>query len=95
MADHGNPHHQPHGMDEHRSTYEGFVTASVALSLLCLFTLVALVAFRFMPSLNVLTGFGGLILGIVATIIDIRVGGKWYLTIGLLVLFGLFVAMNI
>ncbi len=95
MAADSNPHHQPNGMDSHRSTYDAFITGSMALTMLCLFTMVALVAFRFMPNLNVLTGFCGLIVGIIATIIDIRVGGKWLLTGGLLVLFGLFVAMNI
>ena len=55
----------------------------------------ALVAFRFMDSLNVLTGFGGIILGLIATLIDVRSGGKWYLSGGLLVLFGLFVAINV
>ena len=53
----------------------------------------ALVAFRFMDYLNVLTGFAGLIIGTLATIIDVRAGGKWFLSGGLLVLFGLFVAI--
>ena len=55
----------------------------------------ALVAFRFMDYLNVLTGFAGLIIGTLATIIDVRAGGKWFLSGGLLVLFGLFVAINL
>jgi hypothetical protein len=95
MAEHSNPHHQPNGMDDHKSTYDGFITGSVAVSMLCLYTLVALVAFRFMPSLNVFTGFAGLIAGVIAAIIDVRIGGKWYLSSALLVLFGLFVAMNV
>jgi hypothetical protein len=48
-----------------------------------------------MPSLNVFTGFAGLIAGVIAAIIDVRIGGKWYLSSALLVLFGLFVAMNV
>lgn len=94
MADHS-PTHTPRGLQDHKETYEGFLTGSVALGLICGFVLVALVAFRFMDFLNVLTGFGGLILGIVATLIDARAGGKWYLSGGLLVLYGLFVAINL
>lgn len=94
MADHS-PSHTPRGFEDHKDSYEGFITGSVALSMLCGFVLVALCAFRFMDSLNVLTGFGGLILGILATLIDVRAGGRWYLSGGLLVLFGLFVAINL
>jgi hypothetical protein len=95
MATNGNPHQQPHGMDEHNNTYEAFLTGSVALSLICGYVVVALVAFRFMDFLNVFTGFAGLAVGILAALIDSRIGGKWYLTGGLLVLFGLFVAINL
>ena len=94
MADH-TPSHTPRGLQDHQETYEGFLTGSVALSIICGFILVSLVAFRFMDYLNVLTGFGGLILGLLATLIDVRSGGKWYLSGGLLVLFGLFVAINV
>ena len=94
MADHS-PTHTPRGLQDHKETYEGFLTGSVALGMICGFILVALVAFRFMDYLNVLTGFGGLILGTLATLIDARAGGKWYLSGGLLVLFGLFVAINL
>jgi hypothetical protein len=94
MADHS-PTHTPRGLQDHKETYEGFLTGSVALGMICGFILVALVAFRFMDYLNVLTGFGGLILGTLATLIDARAGGKWYLSGGLLVLYGLFVAINL
>jgi hypothetical protein len=79
-------------MDSHRSTYEGFLTGAVALSIICGFVLVALVDFRFIESHNVFIGFSGLILGIIAVLIDVRTGGKWALSGGLLVLFGLFSA---
>lgn len=94
MADHS-PTHTPKGFDDHKDTYNGFLTGSIALSMVCLFVLVALVAFRFMDNWNVLTGFGGIILGIIATLIDVRSGGKWYVSGALLVLYGLFVAANI
>jgi len=94
MADHS-PTHTPRGFEDHKETYEGFLKGSVALGILCGFTLVALVAFRFMDYLNVLTGFAGLIIGKLATIIDVRAGGKWFLSGGLLVSFGLFVAINL
>ncbi len=94
MADH-TPSHTPRGFQDHKETYEGFLTGSVALGLICGFVLVALCAFRFMDSLNVLTGFAGLILGVLATLIDVRAGGRWFLSGGLLVLFGLIVAINL
>lgn len=82
-------------MEEHKAGYEGFLKGSVALSIICGFALVALVAFRFMDSLNVLIGFAGLIVGILAVLIDARTGGRWLLSSGMLVLYGLFVAINL
>lgn len=94
MADHSHSH-TPRGFQDHKETYQGFLTGSVALTMVCMFVLVALCAFRFMGNWNVFTGFAGIILGIIATLIDVRSGGKWYVSGGLLVLFGLFVAANI
>ena len=94
MAGHG-PSHEPRGFQDHKETYEGFLKGSIALSMICFFVLVALVAFRFMDNWNVFVGFAGLILGILAVLIDLRAGGKWFLSGGLLVLFGLFVAINL
>jgi hypothetical protein len=94
MADHS-PTHKPRGFQDHKDTYEGFVKGSVALTIICLFTLVALIAFRFMGSFNVFTGFAGLSLGIIAVLIDLRTSGKWYVSGVLLVLFGIFVAANV
>jgi hypothetical protein len=94
MADHS-PSHTPRGFEDHKDTYEGFLKGSIGLSIICGFVLVALCAFRFLDTLNVFTGFAGLILGILATLIDLRAGDKWYLSGGLLVLFGLFVAINL
>jgi hypothetical protein len=94
MAD-NSPTHTPRGLQDHKDTYEGFLKGSVALSMVCLFVLVALVAFRFMSNWNVLTGFAGIIVGILSVIIDVRAGGKWYVSGVLLVLFGIFVAANV
>ena len=52
-------------------------------------------SFRFAGTLNVFTGFAGLIVGIMAVLIDVRTGGKWLLSGGALVLFGLFIAINV
>jgi hypothetical protein len=93
MADHS-PTYTPRGLQDHKDTYEGFLKGSVALSMVCLFVLVALVAFRFMPNWNVLTGFAGIIAGILAVIIDVR-SGMWRVSAVLLVLFGIFVAANV
>ena len=94
MAEHSSDNHA-HGMDEHTSTYEGFVKGSVALSIICGFVLVALCSFAFAHTLNVFTGFAGLIVGIVAVLIDARTGSKWLLSLGAPVLFGLITAVNV
>lgn len=92
MADHAPA--PSHGMGEHNSTYKGFITGSVALSVICIYVLVALVAFRFVPTFNVLIGFAGLTLGLIAVFIDSRLG-SWKLSGGLLVLFALLVAFRL
>ena len=94
MANHA-PSQLPRGFEDHKSTYEGFLKASIALSIICGFILVALCSFRFIDNWNVLIGFGGLIAGILAVLIDLRSAGKWYISGGLLALFGLFVAANL
>jgi hypothetical protein len=91
---HDGPTYVSKGFEDHKNTYEGFIKGSVALSLICGFVLVALCAFRFMDYLNVFTGFAGLIVGVLATLITLKSGGKWFLPGGLLVVFGLIVAIN-
>jgi Bacterial aa3 type cytochrome c oxidase subunit IV len=78
MAEHTqNPHHSPTGMDAHKSTYQGFLDFSVAGSIICIYIVVALVTFRFMNNpANVITGFGGLILGVITSLIALRMG--WF-----------------
>ncbi|MFN0194536.1 MAG: hypothetical protein ACKVP5_21605 [Aestuariivirga sp.] len=97
MADHSTHSSGGHaGAGDHNQTYEGFLIGSVALSLICAFTLVALCSFAFAHTLNVFTGFVGLILGVIAVLIDARAGGKkWYLSGVLLVIFGLITAVNV
>ncbi len=95
MAEHISSGTHAHGMEEHRSTYRGFVKGAIVLSLICGFVLVALVAFRFAHTLNVFTGFAGLILGLIAVAIDARTGSRYFLSLGLLVLFGLITAVNV
>ena len=93
MAEHGSTGTPSHGFEEHAKTYDGFIKCSIALTILCLYVLVALVAFAFISSGNLLIGFGGLIIGTLALIIDIRVGGNWRLSVGWLVIFGLLTAV--
>jgi hypothetical protein len=91
MADHGSSgaHTGSHGLADHTSTYEGFVKGAFVLVILSAYVLVALVAFRFVGSGNLLLGFGGLILGVIAVLVDARAGNRWFLSGGLLVVFGL------
>ena len=97
MADHAqNPHHSASGMDAHKATYKGFIDFSVAGSIICLYVCVALVAFRFISNpLNVVVGFAGILVGILASLIALRMGSKWMVAVVPLVLFGLFVAANV
>jgi len=94
MAEHSSDNHSQ-DLEAHRSTYEGFVKGAIALSLHCGFVLVALCSFAFAHTLNVFTGFAGLIVGVIAVLIDARTGGKWLLSVGALVLFGLITAVNV
>jgi hypothetical protein len=97
MADHSAHGSAPsHNFEAHRSTYEAFITGSVALTLLCLYTLVSLVIFRFGGSFHVFLGFAGLVVGVITVLIDVKTGGKrWFLSGGALVLFGLVTAMSV
>jgi hypothetical protein len=94
MAEHTVDHHLD--IAAHRSTYGNFVRGSVALGLICAFVLVSLCAFAFGSTFNVFIGFAGLIIGIIAVLIDTRSGTqRWLLSLGVLVLFGLITAVNV
>jgi hypothetical protein len=94
MAEHTVDHHLD--MAAHRSTYANFVRGSVALVLICAFVLVALCSFAFGHTLNVFIGFAGLIIGVIAVLIDARSGSqRWFLALGVLVIFGLLTAISV
>lgn len=95
MADHGSSATHTHSMEEHERTYQGFLKGAVVLTLLSLYVVVALVAFAFISSGNVLIGFAGLIIGILALLVDLRAGNNWYISAGWLVIFGLFTAVMV
>jgi len=95
MADHGSSSTHTHSFEEHAKTYEGFLKGAVVLTLVSLYVVVALVAFAFINSGNVLIGFGGLIIGFLAVLIDLRAGNNWYISAGWLVIFGLFTAVMV
>jgi hypothetical protein len=90
MVEHGSTGTHSHGFEEHAKTYDGFIKGSIAGTIFCLYVMVALVAFAFIAAgTNLLVGFGGLIIGTLALIIDLRVGGSWKLSVGWLVIYGL------
>ena len=94
MAEQSVDHHLD--IAAHRSAYDSFVRGAVALALICAFVLVALCAFAFGHTLNVFTGFAGLIIGTIAVLIDARSGSqRWLLSLGILVLFGLITAISV
>ena len=98
MADHSHEGGQGGHMDmaAHRGTYEGFLRGSILTSLMCLMVCIALVMFRFGHGWSVFLGFAGLIVGVIALLIDLRSGSaKWALSVGWAVIFGLITAINI
>ena len=69
---------------------------SVGGSIICLFIVVALVVFRFVNNpFNLVLGFGGILVGTLASVIALRMGGKWMVPIVILVLYGLLAAANV
>ena len=95
MADHGSSGSHSQGFDDHKATYGAFVKGSIVLAIHCFYILVALVAFRFVPSWNVFLGFAGLIIGTLLLLIDARAGNKYYLSGGFLVVFALITAIAV
>jgi hypothetical protein len=97
MADHGHSSGPVvTGMDAHRATYEGFLNWSIVVALITFFTMVALVCFRFVDApLSLFAGFGGIVIGIIVSLIGMRMGGKWLLPVAVLVLYGLFIGANV
>jgi uncharacterized integral membrane protein len=96
MAEHSSSHSHSQDVEAHRTTYDGFIKGSIALTLVCLFVLVALVSFAFGHAWSVFLGLAGLAAGIVGTLIDVKAGsGKWRLSLVLLVLFALITAINV
>ncbi len=94
MAEQSVDHHLD--MEAHRKTYSAFVRGSVVLGIICAFVVVALCSFAFGKSLNVFTGFAGLIIGTIAVLVDARSGSqRWLLSIGALVAFALITAANV
>jgi len=79
----------------HEETYGSFIKGSIALCLYCAFILVALCSFAFGATLNNVLGWAILIIGLIAVLIDLRAGGRWFLSGGLLVAFGLLTGINV
>jgi hypothetical protein len=96
MAEHGSSGSQSNGgLSDHQATYNAFVKGAVALTMHALYVLVALVAFRFVNNYNVVLGFGILIVGTIALLMDARAGNKWYISGGLLVVSALITAVAV
>lgn len=95
MADHGSSVTHSHGFEEHQRTYDGFIKGSIALTILSLVVVVALVAFAFISTGNVLIGFAGIIISILTLIVDLKAGAGWKLSVGWLVIFGLITAVMV
>ena len=95
MADHGSSVTHSHGFEEHQRTYDGFIKGSIALTILSLVVVVALVAFAFINTGNVLIGFAGIIISILTLIVDLKAGAGWKLSVGWLVIFGLITAVMV
>jgi len=79
----------------HAGTYAAFVKFAAAGIIHVFIVMVALVSFAFGHNASVFLGFAGLIIGTLAVLIDIRSGSRFYLSIGVLVLFALITAINV
>lgn len=87
--------HSEH-FSEHRSTYEGFLKGSIAGTFVCLYILIALCSVGFADVLPRFMAFAGIIVGSIATLIDMKSGSKvWPLSLGFLAVYGLLTAMNV
>jgi hypothetical protein len=84
-------------MEEHWKTYEGVLRGAVATILGTVITLIALALFAFgSGASSTVIGFLGLILGLIALVLDLRMGNKnWPLSIGFTVLFALVVLLKV
>ena len=86
----------PEDLATHRAAYDGFVAFSMGGSIICLYIVVALVVFRFVSNpFNLVLGFGGILVGVIASVLALRMGGKWLMPIILLVLYGVLAAANV
>jgi hypothetical protein len=88
----------PSGSTDHAATYAGFIKYSVALGIACFVVLTSLCVFAFAApgALSLMLGFGGLIIGLLAIVIDLRIGsGKWLLSGGVAAVFALLAAMAV
>ena len=96
MADHSTHGHSSFDMSGPRATYHGFIRGSVGLVILSLLVCIALIMFRFAGAGNVFMGFGGLVIGLLALLIDARSGTmSWPLSAGWSVIFGLITAVSV
>lgn len=88
----------PAGSTDHAATYQGFIKYAVALAIACFIILTSLCVFAFAPSggIYLFLGFGGLVIGLLAVIIDIRLDtGKWLLSGAVAAVFALLAAMSV
>jgi hypothetical protein len=95
MAEHGTQTSSAMDYEAANATYAGFIKGAVVLAIMSFYVLVALCAFAFIDHGNVLIGFGGLIIGAIALIVDLRAGNNWYISMAWLVIFGLFTAVMV
>ena len=93
MAEH--QAHQ-HDLEEHERSYRGFLKGVVVAIIASAFALIALVAFAFGQTMSILLGWAVLLFGLFAVLIDLRSDtGRWRLSLGTLLVFGLLTAINV
>jgi len=96
MAEHTSHSGHSGDLEAHRATYEGFLTGAIALGFMCFYVLIALCSFSFGSTWSVFIGFAGLVIGAIAVAVDARMGSKrWFLALGVLLVFGLITAINV
>jgi hypothetical protein len=93
MADN---HAPTNDIQDHFESYRAFLRGVIVVILASAYTLVALCAFSFGQSFSLLLGWLTLLGGLIAILIDLRSGSRtWLLSLIVLLIFGLFTAINV
>jgi cytochrome c biogenesis protein CcdA len=85
-----------HDFEPHAATWRGFIRGSIAIILATVFVLAGLLSVGFGSTLPYFLGFLGIIIGVIAIVIDLRTGARSFgLSLGILAVFALITLINV